>query len=313
MKHGLTLALALATAAAAGPLLAQRSAPFTVTERGQGFGSLQEAVNAIGHRSGTIRIAPGRYDDCAVQEAGRIAFVAAEPGSVVFDGGVCENKATLVLRGRSARVEGLVFTHTAVDDGNGAGIRIEEGDLRVSQTLFVDAQSGILSENDPSGSITIDRSTFSGLGRRDPDGDHAHSIYINHFGALTVTNSRFERGTGGHYVKSRSPRISVLGSSFDDSRGRSTNYMIDLPEGAVGRIAGNIFVQGVGKENYSTMIAVGAEDDANPSAGLVVEDNIVSLAPGFRWPTTFVGDWRGERLVIRNNRLGSGIALFARR
>ena len=313
MKYAFTLASALAAAAAAGPLLAQRSAPFTVTERGESFGSLQEAVNAIGHRSGTIRIAPGRYDDCAVQEAGRIAFVAAAPGSVVFDGGVCENKATLVLRGRSARVEGLVFTRTEVDDGNGAGIRIEQGDLSVSRTLFIDAQSGILSASDPSSSVTIDRSTFSGLGRRDPDGDHAHSIYINHFGSLTVTNSRFERGTGGHYVKSRSPRIAVLDSSFDDSQGRSTNYMIDLPEGAVGRIAGNIFVQGVGKENYSTMIAVGAEDETNPSAGLAIEDNIVSLAPGFRWRTAFVGDWRGEPLAIRDNRLGPGIALFARR
>ena len=36
--------------------------------------------------------------------------------------------------------------------------------------------------------------------------------------------------------------------------------MIDLPEGAVGRIAGNTFVQGNGKENYGTLIAVHAED-----------------------------------------------------
>ena len=313
MKLQLLLALGAVAAAVAGPLLAQSSAPFTVTETGESFDSLHEAVSAIGDGAGTLRIAPGRYGDCAIQEAGRVAFVAATPGSVVFDGGVCEDKATLVLRGRSARVEGLIFTHTAVEDGNGAGIRIEQGDLRVSRSMFVDAQSGILSSDDPSSTITVDRSTFSGLGRPDPDGDVAHSIYINHFGALTVTNSRFERGTGGHYVKSRSPRINVLDSSFDDSQGRGTNYMIDLPEGAVGRIAGNIFVQGLGKENWGTMIAVAAEDGENPSAGLVIEDNIASLAPGFRWRTAFVGDWRGEALVIRNNRLDRGITPFARR
>ena len=50
----------------------------------------------------------------------------------MFDGGACEGKATLVLRGRSARVDGLVFTHVRVADGNGAGIRIEQGDLEVS-------------------------------------------------------------------------------------------------------------------------------------------------------------------------------------
>ena len=311
MKHALAIALAL-TAAAASPLLAQSSGPFTVLETGESFDRLDEAVAAIGAGAGTIRIAPGRYSDCAVQEAGRVAYVAERAGTAVFDGGVCEDKATLVLRGRSARIEGLVFTHTEVDDGNGAGIRIEQGDLVVSRTLFVDAQCGILSSSDPSGTIRIDYSTFSGLGKR-PDGNGAHALYIGDYGALRVANSRFERGRGGHYVKSRAPRIEVIDSSFDDSQGRATNYMIDLPEGAVGRIAGNIFLQGTGKENYSTMIAVGAEDGDNPTAGLTIEDNDVSLAPGFRWSTAFVGDWRNEPLVIQGNRLAPGIALFARR
>lgn len=293
-------------------LRAQSARPFTVVESGEAFRDLQDAVDAIGDGSGTIRIAPGRYRGCAVQEAGDVAYVAERPGSAIFDGGICEGKATLVLRGNSARVEGIVFTHTAVEDGNGAGIRIEEGDLDVAYSAFVDAQSGILSATDPSGTITIDHSTFSGLGRH-PDGDGAHSLYIGRYGALRVTNSRFERGTGGHYLKSRTPMVEVLGSSFDDSQGRDTNYMIDLSFGAVGRIAGNIFVQGTGKENYGTLIAVAPEGAENRSAGLVVEDNEASLAPGFRWTTTFVGDWSGEPLTVRNNRLARGIAPFARR
>jgi hypothetical protein len=74
--------------------------------------------------------------------------------------------------------------------------------------------------------------------------------------------TRFERGTGGHYVKSRAPRVDITDSSFDDSMGRDTNYMIDLSNGAAGRIAGNTFVQGTGKENYSTLIAVAAASSA---------------------------------------------------
>lgn len=293
------------------PVAAQSAAPFAVAETGERFDSLADAVAAIGDGSGTIRIAAGRYRDCAVQEAGRIAFVAEEPGTAIFDGGMCEGKATLVLRGRSARVEGLVFTHMRVPDGNGAGIRIEQGDLEVVQAMFLDGQSGILSAADPEGTISIDHSTFSGLGVN-ADGA-AHSIYIGGYGSLTVTNSRFERGTGGHYVKSRAPRIHLLDSSFDDSQGRSTNYMIDLPEGAVGRIAGNVFVQGTSKENYGTMIAVGAEEGDNPSLGLVIENNIAAVAPGFRWRTAFVGDWSAEALVIRDNQVGAGIIPFARR
>ena len=309
MRRRIPFALAMLAASATWPLWAQSSAPFTVAETGEGFGRLQKAVDAIGRGSGTIQIAPGRYRECAVQEAGRVAFVAERRGTAVFDGGACEGKATLVLRGRAARVDGLVFTRVRVPDENGAGIRLEEGDLTVSYTLFSEGQNGILTANGPSGAVSVDHSTFSGLG----DGDGVHSIYVGHYGSLRVTHSRFERGRGGHYLKSRAPRIEVLDNSFDDSRGRRTNYLIDLPNGAAGRIAGNVFVHGPGKENYGTMIAVAAEGAEYPSAGLVIENNQASLAPGFRWRTAFVGAWSGERLAIRGNRLGPRIATLERR
>ncbi len=309
MRTVIATMLALAAAAASWPLQAQPSAPFTLAETGEAFGSLQEAVSAIGRGSGTIRIAPGRYGDCAVQEAGRVAFVAERRGTAVFDGGACEGKGTLVLRGKSARVEGLVFTHVRVPDENGAGIRLEDGDLIVTYSLFSDGENGILSNNGPRGSISIDRSTFTGLGER----DGSHSLYVGHYGSLRVTNSRFERGTGGHYLKSRAPHIEVLDNSFDDSRGRRTNYLIDLANGAAGRIAGNVFVHGTAKENYATMISVAPEGAENRSGGLAIEDNDASVAPGFRWSTVFVGDWSGERLAIRNNRVGPKIELFERR
>jgi hypothetical protein len=312
MKTRTATALALAAACGAGTLHARASAPFLVAETGERFGSLEQAVAAIGAGTGTVRIAPGRYGDCAVQEAGRVAFVAEERGTAVFDGGACEGKATLVLRGRAAKVDGLVFVNVRVDDGNGAGIRIEQGDLEVAYTRFADGQCGILSHDDPDSSIRIDRSTFSGLGKH-PDGNGAHSLYIGGYGRLSVTNSRFERGTGGHYLKTRSPRIEVLDSSFDDSHGRRTNYLIDLSNGAVGRIAGNVLVNGPAKDNRSAMVTVAPEGADNRSAGLVIENNDVSVAPRFRGQTAFVADWSGEKLVVRGNRLGPRIALLKRR
>lgn len=312
MTRTLALALALAAPLATGPAFGQATAPFTIVETGQGFSSLQQAVNAIGEGDGTIRIAPGRYRDCAVQTAGRVAFKAERRGTAIFENAICEDKATLVLRGAASHVEGLVFTGTSVADGNGAGIRMERGDLTVAWTQFRDGQGGILSANDPAGTIAIDRSTFSGLGKR-PDGHGAHSLYVGEFGLLKVTNSRFERGRGGHYVKTRTPRVEIVGNSFDDSGGRATNYMIDLSAGATGRIAGNAFVQGKGKENYSTMIAVAPEGTHNPSEGLAIEDNDVSTVPGFPWETTFVGNWSGESLAVRGNRVAKGIEVQARR
>lgn len=310
MRLPLMFAALLLTTA---PALPQgQSGPFTVQETGRSYASLQEAVSAIGDRRGTVRIAPGRYSDCAVQEAGEVAFVSEVPGKAIFDQAICEGKATLVLRGRGARVDGIVFMRTLVEDGNGAGIRLETGNLHVSNSMFIDGQCGILSASFPGGSLTVERSTFAGLGK-DPTGNGAHAIYIGDYGSVRVTQSRFERGTGGHYVKIRAPRVEILDNSFDDSQGRNTNYSIDLSNGASGRISGNSFEQGPNKDNYSTMIAVAPEGRKHSSAGLVIEGNKAWLSPGFKDSTTFVGNWSREAVTVRNNDLADRIAPLAAR
>ena len=302
-----------ALALSASPLTAQSpDAPFLVRERNEAYQSLQDAVNAIGGGTGTIVIAPGTYRDCAVQEAGRVTFTAAKPGTVIFNGGICQDKATLVLSGRSAKVEGLVFQNLRVADGNGSGIRLEGGDLIVTESLFRDSESGILSANDLKSSVRVERSTFSRLGRCDRDLACAHSIYIGEFGSLSVVRSRFEKGSGGHYVKSRAPRVEIVDSSFDDTAGTATNYMIDLPHGAVGAIARNVFVQGKDKENYSALIFVAGEGVTNSSNGLVIADNEASIAPGANG-TSFVADMSGHRIRIENNRLAERIARYEKR
>jgi hypothetical protein len=128
-----------------------------------------------------------------------------------------------------------------------------------------------------------------------------------------VTNSRFERGTGGHYVKARTGLVEIRNNSFDDTRGFETNYMIDLPAGSRGSIIGNEFVQGENKENYSAFIAVGAESISHSSTGLVISNNHASIAPGVRRSTTFVADWTKEPLRILSNQLGAGLKLFETR
>jgi hypothetical protein len=306
-------AAALASLFAASGVTAQNRAPYTVVESGRTFARLQDAVNAIGDGSGTIRFASMRFADCAVQERGDILYTAAEPGQAELEGTICEGKGSLVLRGRGARVVGIVFANLRVGDGNAAGIRLEHGDLSVSQSWFRDVQDGILAGNDEAAKITVDKSTFTRAGTCEGAGGCAHSIYVGNYGSVTVTRSRFEAGRGGHYVKSRSPRTTVLGSSFDDSSGRGTNYMIDLSNGSIGRIAGNMFVQGKNKENHTTFIAVAAEGKVNSSNGLVIEGNTARMAPGVDWSSSFIADWSGDRLSIGTNALGAGLTRFDRR
>ncbi len=308
MRHLLALSLLLAA-----PVAAQSGGPFTVVETGERFAQLQDAVSSIRMGTATILIAPGTYRQCAVQQGGRITFKAATPGTAIFEAVACEDKAALVLRGQGSVVDGLVFRGYRVSDGNGAGIRTEMGDLTVRNAMFLDSQEGILGGEPVAQKIVIDRSTFAGLGQCDETPGCSHAIYLANKGSVTVTHSRFERGTGGHYVKLRVPNVVITDNSFDDTRGSKSNYMIDLSEGGTGLIARNTFVQGRGKENSSALIVIAAEAKTYSAAGLRIEDNDARLAPGQTKSPAFVADFTREKLAIGANRLGPGIRAFEAR
>lgn len=295
------------------PAAAQPGAPFTIAETGQGFATIDDAVQSVRMGKATILIAPGVYHQCTVQAGGVITFKAVQPGTAIFDGTTCEGKAAFVLRGQGSTVDGLVFRNMRVPDGNGAGVRTEMGNLTVTNSMFMDSQEGILGGEPVGQKIVIDRSTFTGLGQCDETPDCAHSIYLANKGSVSITNSRFERGTGGHYVKLRIPNISIADNSFDDTGGRKTNYMIDLPEGSTGLITRNTFVQGRQKENWTGFVVVAAEARNYRSAGLRVEGNTASLAPGETRSPAFVADYSHERLAVGANKLGAGIRMFETR
>ncbi len=288
-------------------------APYIIEETGRGYNSLQKAMDAIGNRTGTILLQPGIYEDCGVQRAGNITYRATEPGKSIFNGVVCEGKAALVLDGRGARVDGIIFQNMAVPDGNGAGIRLQQGNLNITRSIFRNSEQGILTATNPKGLISIDRSTFSRLGRCDRDLACAHSIYIGDYGALTVTNSRFEKGSGGHYIKSRTARVDLRDNAFDDTQGRTTNYMIDLPAGSSGEISGNIMVQGQNKENFSAFIAVGAEDQLHSSARLSILNNDARIAPNIDRDSVFLANWTADRIPLGSNRLGPRLKPYEQR
>lgn len=307
----LSTILLLSAAVAATGYAQGMGAPFTVAETGRTYGSLAEAVRAVGDGRSTILIAPGTYRECAVQEGGDILYRAARPGTAIFDGVSCEEKAGLILRGQGASVDGIVFQNFRVPDGNGAGIRLERGNLSITNSLFRNSENGVLTGVDASGSVTVDRSTFRKVGRCDED--CAHSLYIGRYGSLTVTRSRFDQGTGGHYVKSRSRRVTITDNSFDDSAGHLTNYMIDLPNGSSGLIRGNEMVQGKDKDNYTVFIGVSAEGQENPVNGLTIEGNRASFVPGLERTSTFVAKWTDDPVKIGQNQLASGIKVSDRR
>ena len=288
-------------------------APFTVEETGASYGTIGDALAAIGEGRGTVLVAPGTYRQCAVQQGGDVTIRAATPGTAIFDGVPCEGKGALVLRGRSSRVEGIVFQNIRVPDGNGAGIRLESGNLTVANSLFRNSEEGILTGDYAGGQVTIDKSTFRKLGRCDRDLDCAHGVYIGRLASLAVTNSRFDQGDGGHYLKTRTARVTITGNSFDDSAGHLTNYMIDLSNGASGVISGNEMVQGKDKDNWSAFITVAPEGREHSSAGLVIEGNRAGFVPGLERGSTFVANFTDDPVRIGANRLAPSMKIKDRR
>ncbi len=309
----LSTSILVAVAITASAFAQSGPAPFTVAETGRAYGSLAQAVGAIGGGRGTVVVAPGTYHECAVQQEGDVTIRAATPGSAIFDGVVCEGKAALVLRGRSSTVEGIVFQNMRVPDGNGAGIRLENGNLSVSNSLFRNSEEGILTGNYDGGQVAIDKSTFRHLGRCDRDLDCAHGIYIGRLASLSVTNSRFDQGDGGHYLKTRTARVTITGNSFDDSGGHLTNYMIDLSNGATGVISGNEMVQGKDKDNWSAFITVAPEGREHSSAGLVIEGNKAGFVPGLDRNSTFVANFTDDAVRIGQNKLAPTMKVSDRR
>lgn len=312
MRIAVPLAAALALTMPSAVVSQSRGA-FVIEQTGQAFDTIDAAVTEAHDSNSTILIAPGVYRQCTVQITGNITYKAREPGTVVFEGETCEDKAAFVLRGKSSVVDGIVFRGFSVADGNGAGIRIERGNLIVRNSMFLDSQEGILGASELPWNITIDRSTFAGLGQCDESESCAHSIYLETTGLITVTRSRFERGEGGHYIKLRGPRVDIRDNSFDDTRGQKTNYMIDLSVGGTGVIAGNSMVQGRNKENWTAFIAVSPEAREHRAAGLRIEGNDARLAPGVEKNPVFVANASGERLAIGQNNLGPGIRPYETR
>lgn len=296
-----------AAAPAPAPAVAEEDAlPFLHVETGLRYAQLADAVAQIGEQ-GTIRIVPGRYHQCAVHNGGALRLEAEQAGRAVLDGTLCEGRAALVLRGKRTEIDGIIFQNMRSEDGGGAGIRLERGALTVRNAMFNNSNIGISAGADPAATIRIDRSTFSGLGPCTATQGCGAAIDASFYGTVIVTRSLFEKGQGGHYLRSRAMRIEISGSRFDDSDGKNMRHMIELPVGATGEIRSNAFVRGRGTREAEALIAIATLSRDNISDGLFITDNRAGFASGAPQISTFVRDHSGERVTVAGNALESGI------
>ncbi|HEX9625688.1 MAG TPA: hypothetical protein VGA00_01990 [Acidiferrobacterales bacterium] len=185
------------------------------------------------------------------------------------DGRAAAGKAIWVIQGRDVTVENIEFSGAAVSDLNGAGIRHEGEGLAVRHCYFHDNENGILGGG---GEVLIEHTEFAGNGHGD---GYSHNIYIGeHTRRLTLRYSYSHHARIGHNVKSRAQENHIVYNRIMDETDGTSSYAIDLPDGGLSIVMGNLIQQGPQTDN-STIISYGAEGRRHRDARLFVVNNTI--------------------------------------
>ena len=189
-------------------------------------------------------------------------------------------KAAIVTGGQNIALKNLDISGVTVPDGNGAGIRYDQGTLLLDNVHLHNNQNGILGGADAAGSITIQNSEIDHNGT---SAGNTHNIYIGDVANFTLTNSYVHDANVGHEVKSRAENNTITNNRILDNGGTSS-YAIDLPNGGNATITGNVIEQGANNPNH-TINAYGEEGNlhagttVNFSGNTVVNDDAEGRGP----------------------------------
>jgi hypothetical protein len=173
------------------------------------------------------------------------------------DGRNAQGKGIWVIAVPSTATTTIVnaeFHDAKVPDQNGAGIRLDGGNLVLRNTGFFDNENGILG-GEGATTVTIERSEFARNGFGD---GYTHNIYIGAINRLNVVASYFHEAKIGHNLKSRARETYVENSYFMDGPNGTSSYLVDTPNGGVVFLRGNLFQKGPKADN-SISVAFGQE------------------------------------------------------
>ncbi|WP_137181700.1 right-handed parallel beta-helix repeat-containing protein [Roseomonas sp. AR75] len=175
-------------------------------------------------------------------------------------------------------------------DPNGAGVLHEfgNGNLTIERCYFHDNQNGLLvggvNEFTPGGGshIVIRDSEFSDNGAPPGSayaaGGKCHNIYVNGASSLLIEDSYIHSVfSQGHQIKSRAAVNIIVNNRIEDlpqlgPTGYGSSYSIDLPNGGIAVIRGNIIEKGPYSVSKYVIHYVG-EGQRYAENSLLVEDN----------------------------------------
>jgi len=240
------------------------------------------------------------YGDVALWYQKRLT-IRANGGKVRLHaaGKSAEGKAIWVIRHGDFDIENIEFVGARVGDHNGAGIRFEGGNLHIENCLFYANDTGLLTNEDAT-SLVIENSEFAYNGFGD---GYSHNLYAGKMRSLKITGSYFHHVNVGHHIKSRAQHNQIYYNRITDESGGRASYEVDLPNGGVAYLVGNIIQQDVVPQN-SAIVSFGSEGMAWPENRLYLASN--TLVNDTPYGGTFVRSAPGTQSLVSINNLWVG-------
>jgi hypothetical protein len=219
------------------------------------------AAAKVARDGDVVEIEPGLYaGDAAVWTQDRLT-IRGRGGRAHLraDGAQVEGKGIWVIKGAGYTIEDIEFSGAKVPDRNGAGIRLEGPGLTVRNSYFHDNQNGILTGRNLESDIIIEHSEFARNGAGD---GQSHNLYIGTVRSFTLRYSYSHHAIVGHIVKSRAIKNYIVYNRIADEQDGRASLAIDLPDGGLSFVMGNLIQQGPENDNR-TIVAYGAEGYKN--------------------------------------------------
>lgn len=184
---------------------------------------------------------------------------------------ISNGKAIWVVQGKNILIENIEFSDATVPDQNGAGIRIEGGNITIRNCYFHNNEDGILGGDGSGCNVTIENCEFANNGYGD---GYSHNLYIGHAASLTFKFNYTHHAKIGHTLKSRAQVNYILYNRIMDEADGTASYEVDLPNGGTSCLIGNVIQQGPATDN-PTIICYGEEGLTNSGKDLYIVNNTI--------------------------------------